>query len=254
VIETLLAPNPGPFTLDGTRTYVVEGELAIDPGPAIDAHLDAIAAAAPRLRTIVVTHRHGDHAPGALALRERSGARLLAPRGTWERGEADADLDDGMILRAGGVEIEAIATPGHTREHFCFLTREGDLFTGDMILGEGTTVIFPPDGHMGDYLASLAKLRERNPQRIFPGHGPVRSDAAEWIDYYIAHRLGREREISAHLARAPLEIPELRRLIYPALDPRLEEAAELQLEAHLVHLEEQGRVAKDGTLWRARNG
>ena len=98
-------------------------------------------------------------------------------------------------LHIDGVDIEVIATPGHTNEHVCYLTSDGDLFTGDTILGTGTTAIFPPDGHMGDYLRSLQTLRARNPKRIYPAHGPMREDAVALIDEYIAHRLERERQV-----------------------------------------------------------
>src|SRR6185369_5549137 len=118
----------------------------------------------------------------------------------------------------------------------------GDLFTGDTILGSGTTTIFPPDGHMGDYIRSLRKLRERSPRRIWPAHGPTRDDAVALIDEYIAHRLERERQVLDALhagARTPAEI---RRAIYPDLDPRLERAAEIQITAHVQKLQEEGTV------------
>jgi len=142
----------------------------------------------PQLRTILITHRHGDHAPAAVPLWQATGARIVAPPGVLgnDEGVADGDVVEG---------IEVIATPGHTREHVCYLTPDGDLFTGDTILGFGTTTIFPPDGHMGDYLRSLQKLRAREPRRIFPAHGPTRDDAVALIDEYIAHRLDRERRL-----------------------------------------------------------
>ncbi|HEX8155297.1 MAG TPA: MBL fold metallo-hydrolase, partial [Thermoanaerobaculia bacterium] len=150
----------------------------------------------------------------------------------------------------GGEEIEVIATPGHTNEHVCYLTRDGSLFTGDTILGSGTTAIFPPDGHMGDYLRSLAVLRARNPRRIYPAHGPIRDDAVALINEYIAHRLERERQVLAALHEREATIPEMRKTIYPELDERLHRAAEVQLGAHLIKLREEGKVDETNGLYR----
>ncbi|HEX2120738.1 MAG TPA: MBL fold metallo-hydrolase, partial [Thermoanaerobaculia bacterium] len=154
-IRSITAPNPGAFTLDGTRTYLLDDDAVIDPGPAIDSHIEAIRAAMPNLRTIFITHRHGDHAPAAVPLKQATGARIVAPRGVLA--ETDHIVGDGDVVG----QLEVIATPGHTSEHVCYLTGDGDLFTGDTILGSGTTAIFPPDGHMGDYIRSLQALRAR---------------------------------------------------------------------------------------------
>lgn len=247
MIELVRANNPGPLTLAGTNTWIVDGAIVFDPGPAIEAHIDAILRAAPRLSTIFVTHRHGDHAPAAPLLKARCGARVIAPEGV----AFDEVLTDGQKFAFGETTIEAIATPGHTAEHFCFLLDNADLVTGDTILGEGTTTIFPPDGHMGDYLASLEKLRARAPQRILPGHGRVRDDAVAWISYYIEHRLERERQVVDALRGGPRDIPSLRETIYPDLHPGLHPAAEAQMLAHLVHLEQQGRIRQKGDRYFA---
>lgn len=244
-IRSLTAPNPGPFTLDGTRTYLLGETAVLDPGPAIDAHVDAIHAAMPRLTTILITHRHGDHAPAAVPLARRSGARILAPHDVLDDAVVHQRLRGGERIDVEGVGIEVIATPGHTREHVCFLTDEGDLFTGDTILGHGTTAIFPPDGHMGDYLRSLETLRDRAPRRIHPAHGPTRDDAVALIDAYIAHRLERERQVLEAFAAGATTIAELRERIYPDLDPRLHRAAEIQMQAHVIKLAEEGRAPDD---------
>jgi glyoxylase-like metal-dependent hydrolase (beta-lactamase superfamily II) len=232
-IRSITAPNPGPFTLDGTRTYLIDDTAVLDPGPAIDAHVDAIAAAMPNLRTIFITHRHADHAPAAIPLKRRTGARIVAPRGVLD--ETDRVVEDGEVVDG----LEAIATPGHTNEHVCYLTAAGDLFTGDTILGSGTTTIFPPDGHMGDYIRSLRRLRERAPRRIYPAHGPTRDDAVALIDEYIAHRLQREEQVRDALAAGARTVAEMRQRIYPDLDPRLHGAAEIQIRAHLIKIEEE---------------
>ena len=188
----------------------------------------------PALRTIFITHRHGDHAPAALPLKHRTGARIVAPRGVLE--VTDVIVNDGVVVDS----LRVIATPGHTNEHVCYLTPDGDLFTGDTILGAGTTTIFPPDGHMGDYIRSLRRLRDLQPKRIFPAHGPTRDDAVALIDEYIAHRLEREQQVLAAIAAGARTPAEMRARIYPDLDPRLHGAAEIQIRAHLIKLEEEG--------------
>jgi len=239
-IRSLTAPNPGPFTLTGTRTWLLGETTVIDPGPAIDSHIDAIHDAMPNLRTILITHRHEDHAPAAIPLRQRSGAQILAPHGVLEH--VDRRVNGGDVLTIDDTRIDVIATPGHTREHVCYLTSDGDLFSGDTILGQGTTAIFPPDGSMADYLASLRALRLRNPQRIRPAHGPDRDNAVAVIDEYIAHRLQREQQVLDAIASGAKTLAELRARIYPDLDPRLHRGAEVQMQAHLIKLIDEGRV------------
>lgn len=241
MIRDILAPNPGAFTLTGTRTYLIDDFAVIDPGPAIESHINAIREKMPKLRTIFITHRHGDHAPAAAPLKSATGARIVAPEGV-------VDQTDEIVRGGETIEgLEVIATPGHTREHVCYLTADRDLFTGDTILGEGTTAIFPPDGNMGDYIRSLEKLRARNPRRIFPGHGPTRDDALALIDEYIAHRMQRERQVLDAIRAGARTIPEMRRRIYAELDERLHGAAEVQIYAHLIKLQHEGRVdAREG--------
>jgi glyoxylase-like metal-dependent hydrolase (beta-lactamase superfamily II) len=186
----------------------------------------------PGLRTIFITHRHGDHAPAAVPLKRRTGARIVAPRGVLN--ETDLIVSDGDVVDG----LRVIATPGHTHEHVCYLTPGGDLFTGDTVLGAGTTTIFPPDGSMGDYIRSLQRLRALQPRRIFPAHGPTRDDAVALIDEYIAHRLEREQQVLAAMAAGARTPAEMRARIYPDLDPRLHGAAEIQIKAHLIKIEE----------------
>jgi glyoxylase-like metal-dependent hydrolase (beta-lactamase superfamily II) len=214
----------------------------LDPGPAIDRHIDAILAAQPRLTAILITHRHDDHAPAAVPIRARTGAKVYAPKNVLDDITVDVRIAGGEELFIDGEPVEVIATPGHTNEHVCFLTRDGDLFTGDTVLGTGTTAIFPPDGNMGDYLRSLATLRARNPKRIYPAHGPIREDAVALIDEYNAHRHERERQIVEAVAAGDTTVGAMRKRIYPVLDPRLHRAAEIQLTAHLIKLREEGRV------------
>lgn len=241
-IRAITAPNPGPFTLTGTQTYLIGETAILDPGPMIESHVEALRAAMPNLRTILITHRHDDHAPAAVPLKRATGAEILAPRNVLDDDTVDRRVAGGESLSIEGTRIDVIATPGHTNEHVCYLTSDGDLFTGDTILGFGTTAIFPPDGHMGDYLRSLATLRALNPRRIYPAHGPVREDAVALIDEYIAHRLERERQIVAAVAAGATTAREMRARIYPDLDERLHRAAEIQIDAHLIKLREEGTI------------
>jgi glyoxylase-like metal-dependent hydrolase (beta-lactamase superfamily II) len=248
MIDIVIAPNPSAYTLDGTRTYVIDERIVVDPGPDIDSHVEQILLKATRLEAILITHRHADHAPAATHLRRRSGAPVYAPRHVIEH--VDVELHDDVTLDVGGRSIRVLHTPGHTAEHVCFFTAERELFTGDTILGEGTTVIFPPDGHMGSYMKTLHKLSALEPRIIYPGHGRPREDAAALINGYIAHRQLREEQIAAALGAGASSPEELRRAIYTELDPRLEEAAVLQLEAHLEHMKDRGVVRKSGDRWQ----
>lgn len=248
-IRSLTAPNPGPFTLDGTRTYMIGETVVLDPGPLIPSHIHAVRRAQPGLELILLTHRHGDHAPGAVPLKEATNARIVAPRGVLDDRVVDRRVSGGEEIVVENVTIEVIATPGHTGEHVCYLTSEGDLFSGDMILGSGTTAIMPPDGNMSDYMRSLAALRARNPKRIHPAHGPTREDAVALIDEYIAHRLDREKQVVDALASGAKTVSVIRERIYPDLDGALTRAAEGQIFAHLQKLAEEGRGREEGGVW-----
>jgi glyoxylase-like metal-dependent hydrolase (beta-lactamase superfamily II) len=242
IIRDITAPNPGAFTLSGTRTWLLGDSTVIDPGPAIESHIDAIRKAMPALRTILITHRHDDHAPAAVPLKRATGARILAPHGVLDDAIVDQRVADGELLAIEGENLNVIATPGHTLEHVCYLTENGDLFTGDTVLGEGTTTIFPPDGSMRDYIASLRVLLAHAPKRILPGHGPTRDDACALIEQYIAHRLDREQQVLDCIAAGFVTATKIRDRIYPDLDPRLHGAAEIQIEAHLAKLKDEGRA------------
>ena len=242
LIRPIVAPNPGPLTLDGTSTWLLGSTAVVDPGPAIASHIDAIRQAMPALRTILITHRHADHAPGAIPLREATGARVIAPRGVLDDGVVDLRVTGGESIDVEGERVEVIATPGHTSEHVCYLTPDGDLFSGDTVLGSGTTAIFPPDGNMADYLRSLRLLRDRAPRRICPAHGGQREDAVALIEQYIAHRLERERQILSAIHAGATSVASIRAVVYPDLDARLTRAAEVQITAHVIKLVDEGRA------------
>jgi glyoxylase-like metal-dependent hydrolase (beta-lactamase superfamily II) len=247
-IRSITAPNPGPFTLDATRTYLLGKTAVIDPGPAIDSHVRAIAQAMPGLELILITHRHADHAPAAIPLKKATGALIYAPAEVLDDEQVDRRLSGGEIIDIEDEQVEVIPTPGHTHEHICFLSDDGDLFTGDTILGSGTTAIFPPDGNMREYIESLRLLRSRNPRHIHPAHGPSRDDAVALIDEYISHRLAREQQLIEAIRGGASTIPQMRQRIYPVLDERLQGAAEIQITAHLIKLGEENVVSeRNGT-------
>ncbi|NLT27196.1 MAG: MBL fold metallo-hydrolase [Microbacteriaceae bacterium] len=213
----LLAPNPSPMTLDGTNTWLLgapadDGSprpaIVVDPGPALEEHLDAITAAA-RIELVLITHRHRDHTEAIDALVERTGApvRALLP----EHSRDGAPLRDGERIEAAGVAVEVVATPGHTSDSVSFwLPDEGVLLSGDTVLGGSTTVIDHPDGTLGDYLATLDALerlgRER-PTGILPGHGGEIADLAAETARLREHRMRRLEQVRAALDRLGRDAP-----------------------------------------------
>src|SRR5918997_3609419 len=188
------ADNPGPMTLDGTRSYVLRAPgarecVVVDPGPDDDAHVRALAAVTP-VALVVVTHRHADHTAGSALLRELTGAPVRAADAAHCHGAAP--LRDGELLEIAGLGIGVVATPGHTADSVCFRVTAPDgervLLTGDTVLGVGTTVIAQPDGSLGDYLASLDVLEPLGEGlRGLPGHGPVIDDLPGRVRQYPAH-------------------------------------------------------------------
>jgi len=266
LIRRLLARNPGPFTFKGTGVAIIgKGKVAvIDPGPDDPEHLAALRAAltGETVTHIFVTHTHRDHSPAAKPLKAWTGAPTygFGPHGSGrsedgiaveEGGDRDfvpdIALRDGDVIAGSGFTIEAVHTPGHTSNHMCYaLKEENALFTGDHVMGWSTTVVAPPDGDMGDYLASLKKLLARDDAILWPTHGgPVR-DPKAFISAYLAHRLEREQQILESLRQGATRIPEMVDRIYVGLDPRLKPAAGLSVLAHLLLLTKQNRVASSG--------
>lgn len=264
----IVAPNPGAFTFTGTCSYILgEGEVAIvDPGPAIGSHVEALLAAisGERLRFILVTHTHRDHSPAARILKEATGATIAgcapyAPPPDLEitgpgldashdrAYQPDRVLMDGETIECGGLEIEAAATPGHTTNHLCFALRaERSLFTGDHVMGWATTVVAPPDGSMGDYLASLEKLRGRDDRIYWPAHGGPVQEPQRYLRALLHHRRQREQAILQRLEEGDETIAAMVARIYEGVDLRLHGAAALSVFAHLEDLVERGLARCEG--------
>lgn len=242
----VLAPNPGPMTLEGTNTWVLRVDasapcVVVDPGPGHLGHLDAVAAAAGEVTAVLLTHGHADHSEGARAFAERVGCGVRALDPAYRLGEEG--LRDGDVVAAGDLEVHVVATPGHTADSLSFhLPSEGVLLTGDTLLGRGTTVVAHPDGRLVDYLASLQRLRAlvdtRAATAVWPGHGPVVPDARTVIETYLSHReerLEQVREALRELGPAASPAVVVAR-VYADLDPVLWGAAELSVRAQLDYL------------------
>jgi glyoxylase-like metal-dependent hydrolase (beta-lactamase superfamily II) len=242
-VVRVLAPNPGLRELEGTNTWIVGDPPAfvVDPGPEHEGHLAEVARTAGRVGGIVLSHDHPDHAPGALRLAEMTGAAVSAirPPAGGER------MRDGERLRSGTTELLVVATPGHTPDHAAlFLEPDRTLFTGDAVLGRGTSVIDPPEGELRAYLRSLHRMRELHPKTIHPGHGPLVLDAVGKIDEYLAHREERERQIVAALGPEAKTIVELVPAIYVGYPEQVYALAGRSVLAHLLKLEAEGRAEK----------
>jgi len=240
----LLAPNPGVLTLDGTNTWIVgrDPSIVIDPGPDLPEHLEAVAQEAAPVAAVLVTHDHPDHAPGAAALAVRVDAPVFAFRlAGSER------LRAGQRIRGGEIELTAVETPGHTSDHVAFFEPvSGSLFTGDAVVGRGTSFIDPPDGDLHRYLRSLQRMLDLDPRTIYPGHGPVVLRAKDKLLEYLSHRQERERQVLAALDEGPRTIPELVVAIYSGYPSEVQPLAARSVLAQLLKLEHEGRASRAG--------
>lgn len=236
----LRAENPGPFTLSGTNTWVVGRDpcWVVDPGPALDGHLDAVAEAVGArggCAAVAVTHDHPDHVEGVPGLVERLGGGV--PVAAMRYPGADVALRDGAVLGP----LRAVATPGHAPDHLAFVAG-GICFSGDAVLGEGSVFVAPDPGAMAGYLSALRRLRRLGLERICPGHGPEITDPVTKLDEYLAHRLDRERRLVEALDAGLREEAELLEAVWDDVPQGLRGAAAVTLAAHMGKLREEGRV------------
>jgi glyoxylase-like metal-dependent hydrolase (beta-lactamase superfamily II) len=282
IVRRVLAPNPSPYTFTGTQTWLVGAgsEIAvIDPGPAGSGlsigdpkdingsgHVEAILRAVgdAKITAILCTHTHRDHSPAAAPLKAATGAPIIgcAPLAIKDNGpRADSAFDpdyspdriltDGERISGEGWTIQAVTTPGHTSNHICYaLIETGALFTGDHVMKWSTSVVSPPDGDMAAYMASLQKLYDRQDRIYYPAHGPAVENPRQLVRGMIGHRRMRERQILSELEKGPRPITQMVETMYKGLDARLKGAAGRSVLAHLLDLNQQGRVTVDGDIWR----
>ena len=259
-VSVALGQNPSLFTGPGTNTYLIgtgSERILLDPGQGVPGYLPVLEramqrAGCQRLQEIVLTHGHPDHIGGVRSVRERFGP-LRVSKFPWpevDAGFADLQLQplgDGAVLRSEGATLRGVHTPGHAPDHLCFvLEEEHALFSGDNVLGVGTTVIPNQNGDLGQYLRSLETQLELAPRRIYPAHGPVIEDGVAKLREYIAHRHERERQILAVLERGPSGVREIVRSVYAAYPEALHAAAAQSTTQHLRKLEREGRARASG--------
>lgn len=269
LLRRIVAPNPSPMTFTGTCTYVVgKGAVTVvDPGPDDEAHLEALLTAlkGERVEAILVTHTHRDHSPLATKLKERTGAPIIgaAPHrpardlveGEYIRLDAGADYDyrpdhilrEGDVHQGAGYTLETLETPGHTANHLAFALREENaLLSGDHVMAWSTTTVAPPDGAMGEYMASIQKLLTRQDKVFWPGHGGPLTEPQRFMRALQSHRRQREASILDRLTAGDETIPTIVGNVYQGLNPALVKAAGMNVFAHLEDLVERGLAATDG--------
>ncbi len=250
-VHLIQAPNPGPMTLQGTNTWVLGDPttgppIVVDPGPLIESHLRGVLDYCHgRIATIVLTHRHLDHSEGAATLAERAGCGVRSADPSLQVGPHG--LEDGDLLQGGEVRLRVVTTPGHTSDSCSLVVNGPDgsvrLLTGDMVLGQGTTVITHPDGNLADYLESIATLHEMtrllNVREILPGHGPTVTDPDGLLTYYRRHRYERLDQVRAALAAGDRTPAEVVARVYSEVDRSVWSAAEQSVRAQLEYLDSQ---------------
>jgi glyoxylase-like metal-dependent hydrolase (beta-lactamase superfamily II) len=267
LVRRLIANNPSPFTFTGTCVYILgAGKIAIiDPGPLEEAHVETLleAVRGESVERILVTHTHRDHASAALSLKAKTGATILGARRFSPRedpGEGrgldashdlayapDRVLSDGERVEGETYTLETVSTPGHSANHLSFaLIEENSLFSGDHVMAWSTSVVAPPDGSMGDYMASLEKLRSRGETLYWPGHGGPVVEPQRYLRGLIHHRRQREAAILGRIRAGDRTVAEIVGKIYVGLNPALVGAARLSTLAHLRDLLARGLVKVDG--------
>ena len=262
LVRRITAGNGSVFTGPGTNTYLVGKEevTVIDPGPAMQEHIDVITAAAPNIKQILVTHTHPDHSPGVRLLKEKLdipayGMLTNSSKNQDQTFSPERILDDGEVFQEEEFSIEVVHTPGHASNHLCFILKEEKLiFTGDHIMNGSTVVIGPPDGNMKQYIQSLEKLKDYDIEKIAPGHGELLENPHEVADWIINHRLEREKKVFQALQEATKGTPDtLVEKVYDDVDSSLFPIAKASLLAHLIKLEEDQLIYSSGEEYFIEN-
>ena len=262
LVRRITAGNGSVFTGPGTNTYLVGKEevTVIDPGPAMQEHIDVITAAAPNIKQILVTHTHPDHSPGVRLLKENLdipayGMLTNSSKNQDQTFSPERILDDGEVFQEEEFSIEVVHTPGHASNHLCFILKEEKLiFTGDHIMNGSTVVIGPPDGNMKQYIQSLEKLKDYDIEKIAPGHGELLENPHEVADWIISHRLEREKKVFQALQEATKGTPDtLVEKVYDDVDSSLFPIAKASLLAHLIKLEEDQLIYSSGEEYFIEN-
>ena len=258
-IQRLVAPNPGVMTGPGTNTYIVgTDELAvIDPGPAIDEHIEHILKVGDgRIRHILCTHTHPDHSPAAAHLARELEVPMIGAVTADDQHQdltfqPDIHLEQDAVIAGHDWSIRAIHTPGHVDNHYCFLLEEeGMVFAGDHIMNGSTVVIVPPGGNMKDYIESLQRLLDYDVKAIAPGHGEIIPGCRDEVEKLVRHRLMREAKVVANLGRSgPVPIETLVVSVYDDVPEAMHRWAQLSLLAHLLKLEVDGRACQSAGIW-----
>ncbi len=269
LVRRVLAPNPSPYTYTGTQTYLVgagERIAVIDPGTEEPSQVEALIAAigVAQVAAIMCTHTHRDHSPAARSLAAATGAPIVGcaplvlddsgPRAdaAFDRDYApDRVMEHGEAMTGLDWTLTAVHTPGHTSNHLCFALEEsGALFTGDHVMGWSTSVVVPPDGDMGAYMASLDTLQARQDRVYYPAHGPQIDNPRQLVRGMIGHRRQRENQIVRLLTgEGAMRAADFVPLMYKGLDPRLVGAAEMSVTAHLIDLERRGMIGRSQDVW-----
>jgi glyoxylase-like metal-dependent hydrolase (beta-lactamase superfamily II) len=256
-ISRIVAANPGPMTYHGTNTYLIDtpdGIVVLDPGP--EEHPEHVAAilraTGPNIALILVSHTHHDHVGAVPALREATNVPTVGFRDSGsDTFEPDIKLGHGDMV-AG---MQAIHTPGHASDHLCFALPMQDgtavLFSADHVMSWSTSIVSPPGGDMTDYFASLRLLLDRTDDVYLPGHGPPLTEPRSLVREMLTHRMMREQAIERALAKGTASTYALMDSLYSQVHPRLRRAAERNVLAHLLKLEAEGKVQREGELWRA---